>query len=49
MILNPHNAAFLRIYALDDLSSFSTSGAKSLAISMEAIEPRVHNARPTIN
>merc|ERR1719219_1263557 len=49
MILKAHNAAFLRIYAFDDLTSFSTSGAKSRAISVDAMDPKVHRANPTTN
>ena len=46
MILKAHRAAFFRMYALEDLTNFSTSGAKSRAISTEAMEPSVHNAKP---
>ena len=49
MILKAQRAAFFRMYALEDLSSFSTSGAKSRAISTDAIEPSVQSAKPTTN
>ena len=49
MILKAHNAAFFLMYALGDLIRRSTSEARSLAISGEAIAPRVHRARPTTN
>lgn len=49
MTLNAHKAAFFRMYAFDDLRSFSISGAKSLAISTEAMEPKVQRAKPTTN
>lgn len=44
-----HNVAFFLIYIFDDFISFSTSDAKSFAISGDAIAPNVHNARPTMN
>lgn len=49
IIRNAHRAAFLRIYAFCDFSSRSTSDARSRDISGEAIAPKVHNAKPTIN
>lgn len=48
-ILYAHNAAFFLIYVLGDFIKRSTSVARSLAISGDAIAPRVHNARPTTN
>lgn len=49
MILKAHSAAFFLIYALGDLISRSTSDARSLAISGDAIAPSVQSARPTTN
>lgn len=49
MIRKAHKAAFLRIYAFGDFNNLSTSDAKSLDISGDAIAPNVHNANPTMN
>jgi hypothetical protein len=49
MILKAQRAAFFRMYAFEDLRSFSTSGARSRAISTDAMEPSVQRARPTTN
>lgn len=49
MILKAHSAAFFLIYALGDLISRSTSDARSLAISGDAIAPSVQSASPTTN
>lgn len=49
MILKAHSAAFFLMYALGDFISRSTSLARSLAISGEAIAPSVHSASPTTN
>lgn len=49
IILYAHSAAFFLIYALGDFISRSTSEAKSLAISGEAMAPKVQSASPTAN
>lgn len=49
MIRKAQSAAFFRMYAFGDFISLSTSDARSLAISGDAIAPRVHNARPMTN
>ena len=49
IILNAQSAAFFLMYALDDFKSFSTSPAKSLDISGDAIAPKVQRARPCTN
>lgn len=49
MIRKAQSAAFFRMYAFGDFINLSTSDAKSLAISGDAIAPRVHNARPMTN
>ena len=49
MIRKAQSAAFFRIYAFGDFINLSTSDARSLAISGDAIAPRVHNAKPMTN
>ena len=49
MIRNAQRAAFFLMYAFGDFISLSTSEARSLAISGEAIAPSVHKAKPITN
>lgn len=49
MIRKAQSAAFFRMYAFGDFINLSTSAARSLAISGDAIAPRVHSARPMTN